>query len=743
MERHVWIRVSIRAFHVIFEENTMDYKQAVASYQKDSSKENINRLVGELCAEMTLREKTKLLHGSAVSFFSRIIFGGIFHGSIFYYPFTCGGCRRLGIPSIRFSDGSKGAVSGKGTCFPVPMMRGSSFDPELEYRVGKAMTREIIAAGANYFGGITINLVRNPRGGRSQESYSEDPFLLGQMGATLTKSVQEEGVIACPKHFALNSIENLRFLESSNCDERSLREIYLHQFKKCVDAGAQSIMAAYNKVNGVYCCENRQILSDILRDEWGFDGFTMSDFLWGVHDTAGALKAGLDTEMPISRFFSYRKIRKCINNGELSEEDVNRAVKNILRAMIRLTPTLKPQPKTVMKSIEHLELAEEAAVKGMVLLKNKNSLLPLPKTAKIVVVGPYADTVNVGDNGSAKVISKDGITPYAGLSQKLTNVSVYNGLDPQKALEAAADAEIVIACVGCDARDEGEFLINAGDKMTKKPSKAIGGDRDSLALNPTHLELLKRMKGAGKKVIAILYTGSVILTEPIEAYTDAIVMGYYGGRAFGKALASLVCGEKNFSGKLAVSIAKQQSDYPPFLEIGQKPYEIEYGYYNGYYLFEKNNMQPAYPFGYGLSYTNFEIHAIQIAKNDQDGISVTVSVANTGACTGAEVVQVYLGSAGASEDRPLKMLRGFKRVELVPGESKVIQIDVSADDLKFYNVQTKEWVLDPAYKVFIGNNDADAEYVGEVNVGLYVTPSTLMKPAIATAKRIGHRNGGT
>lgn len=693
----------------------MNYQQAVAGYQKDPSKENLKRLAAELRAGMSLREKTALLHGSTSAFFAQILYGALFHDSIFYLPFRGGGCRRLGIPPVRFSDGPKGVVSGHGTWFPSPILRGSSFDTGLEYRVGAAMAREAVAAGANYFAGICINLIRNPRGGRSQDSFSEDPFLIGQMGGMMVKSVQAEGLIACPKHLALNSIENLRFYESSNCDERSLREIYLHHFRKCVQAGALSIMGAYNKVNGEYCCENAHLLTEILREEWGFEGFTMSDFMWGLHDTAGALKAGLDVEMPTSPYFNHRRIRASIRRGDLTEADVDRAVGNILRVLIRQTPALQPRSKKIMKCREHLELAQEAAVKGMVLLKNENALLPLAGPTRLAVVGPYADTVNVGDKGSNLVIARDGVTPYAGISRKFPNAALYNGLDPQKALQAAARAEAVIACIGCDSKDEGEFLFNAGDKMTRKPSSARGGDRDSLRLNPAHLELLKTLKQAGKKVIAVLYTGSVILTEDLEPYTDAIIMGYYGGIGFGSALAALLCGEENFSGKLTVSIARRESDYPPFLEIGQKPYEIDFGYYNGYYLFEKNGIQPSYPFGFGLSYTHFEIDAIQAIRNSQGGIRVTASLRNTGARRGAEVVQVYVGSAGAKEHRPVKMLRGFQRIELAPGESRPVAIDIASEDLKFYDVQKKAWLLDPVYKVYVGNSSAAAAHVAEVD----------------------------
>lgn len=686
----------------------MNYQQAAASYRDDPSPDNLDRLTMALCAAMSLRERAKLLHGDYLSFVARVIYGAVCHGSIFYLPFTGGGCRRLGVPRYAFSDGPRGAVTGHGTCFPVTMMRAASFDPEMEYRVGTAMAKEAAAAGANFFAGVCINLVRNPRGGRSQESCGEDPFLLGRMGAALVKAVQAEGVIACPKHFALNSIENLRFLVSANCDERALREIYLYHFRQCVAAGALSMMGAYNRVNGSYCCENRQLLQEILREEWGFDGFTMSDFVWGVHDAARSLKVGLDSEMSMPRIYNFGNIKRLIRKRELAEADVSRAARNILGVLIRQAPKLRPQPKAVMKCREHLELAEDAAVKGMVLLKNENDLLPLPLTAKIAVLGPYADSVNVGDKGSSMVLCRDGVTPYAGLRRIFTGAACYSGVDAQQALHSAAAADTVIVCVGCDYRDEGEFLLNAGNRLKKKPAFAAGGDRGSLDLNPSHLDLLKALKRAGKKVIAVLYTGSVILTGNFEAYADAIIMGYYGGIRFGSALASLLSGEKNFSGKLPVSIAQQAGDYPPFREIGQKPYEVEYGYYNGYYLFEKDGIQPAYPFGFGLSFANFRISDVKAARNAQGGISVTAAVRNEGPVSGAEVVQVYAGSAGAAEHRPVKMLRGFQRLELLPGSSGFVEINIAADDLKFYDSGKKAWVLDPAYFVYVGNSSADA-----------------------------------
>jgi beta-glucosidase len=703
----------------------MDYAQAVSGYRNEPTKANLSRLTTALCDGMTFREKTRLLHGDFFHFATRLLYGLLFHGTMFYLPFLGGGCRRLGVPRIVFSDGPKGAVTGRGTCFPSPTMRGASFDVDLESRIGKAMAREVAVSGANYFAGICINLIRNPRGGRSQESYSEDPLLLGRMGAAVVKAVQAEGVVACPKHFALNSIENLRFLESSNADERTLREIWLPHFRKCVEAGALSLMPAYNKVNGIYCAENRHLLQDILRDEWGFDGFTLSDFVWGVHDTAGALKAGLDCEMPFPRHYDAGSIRRRIRRGELAVSDVDRAVQRILGVLVRLAPEWKPQPWTVLKSQAHRALAEEAAVKGMVLLKNEGTLLPLPRTARIAVVGPFADTVNVGDKGSNLVLCDDGTTPYAGLGRKFPDTVVHGGLDPRKALDVAAGSDAVVVCIGCDAKDEGEFLINVGAGMTRKPRNAPGGDRDRLDLDPAHLELLKVLKAAGKKVIAVLYSGAVVLTENLETHTDAIIYGYYGGIGFGDALASLVCGESNFSGKLPVSIAKEEGDYPTFKGIGQKPYEIDHGYYNGYWLLEKEGKRPSYPFGFGMSYTGFRIGGVEVGKNARGGITVRATVENVGPVHGTEVVQVYVGSAGAEDHRPKKMLRGFERVGLAVGESRTVSIEVAADDLMYYDAAKKAWGLDPRYLVYVGDSSAGAVDGHVVDLSTETSPPPL------------------
>ena len=402
----------------------MNFNEAVKATQSDPSKENLEKQVEALCGEMTLNEKIYMLSGHTIgqTQVDMIKTGRNYN----VRSLKAGGCKRLGVPPVAFTDGPRGVVMGNSTCFPVSMLRASTFDPELEYRFGKAIADEAIAQDANYFAGVCINLVRNPRWGRTQETYGEDPFLLGEYGATLTRAVQEEGMIACPKHFALNSIEDLRFFVNAKCDDRTLHEVYLPHFKKCIDAGAQSIMGAYNKFDGDYCCASKKLITDILRDQWGFDGFVMSDFVNGVHDAESSLKAGLDMEMMFTMHYNGFAIKKLLKTGKLQQEHIDRAVRNILRVLIRQTPQIRPRSKSVVGSVEHRLLAREIAEKGMVLLEN-NGVLPLSKAAHVLVTGPYANEANVGDQGSSRVWDKNIVTPFAGLSRVFPNASLTEG----------------------------------------------------------------------------------------------------------------------------------------------------------------------------------------------------------------------------------------------------------------------------------------------------------------------------
>lgn len=448
-------------------------------------------------------------------------------------------------------------------------------------------------------------------------------------------------------------------------------------------------MGAYNRYDEFYCCENKKLLIDILRDQWGFDGFVMSDFVFAVHDAEHSLRAGLDLEMMLTMHYAPGKIKKCLRKGRLNEAHIDRAVENILKALMRQVPHIKPRPMSVVGCAEHRALAREIAEKGMVLLENKG-VLPLPTDANIMVCGEYSTIANTGDYGSSRVFDKDVITPIEALKAKFKSVS--------------EDGDVAVVCVGSNHKAEGEYFAKTSYALAEKP-KDSGGDRASLRLSDAEVRLIKGLHDAGKKVVVVLYSGCAILVEEWRQHADAIIMNYYSGCEGASALANLLCGDANFSGKLPFTVAKDESDYPAIIGIGDKPYEIEYGYYHGYTLFDKEDRRAAYPFGYGLSYTDFEIGAITVEQTDHQLI-VRAAVRNTGGRMGAEVVQVYVGSAGAQEHRPVKLLKGFGRIELGAGEMKNIEIAIEKDDMRFYS--NGKWLLDPAYIIYVGSSSVDA-----------------------------------
>ncbi len=687
----------------------MNFSQAIEIYKKNPTAETLNEVTEKFLSEMTLKEKVRLMQGHAmgVTIKNTLTKGRYYNGEA--YP--AGGCKRLGIPPVLFTDGPRGIVMGKCTCFPVSMLRGAAFDDELEYEIGKVFAKEASALGANLYAGVCINLLRNPMWGRAQETYGEDPFLLGKMGAALTKAMQENGIIACPKHYALNSIEDLRFKVDAKADERTLHEVYLPHFKKCIDAGAMSIMGAYNKVNGTYCCESKKLLTDILRDKWNFEGFALSDFFYGIYDAVRSVKAGMDMEMPY--YFRYAVLNNKLRKGELTEDDINLSASRILKALIKTLPAYKKHPKSVILCNEHIKLARKTAGKGTVLLKNNNNVLPIAEGKRIAVVGRYANKVNVGDHGSSNVFSPYAVTAYEGIKNRFgdNNVTVYNGCDTEKATETAKNSDYVIACVGSDWLQEGEFLVNLGN--VKKKPKGSGGDRVDLRIPTEDVELIKALSKTGKKLIVNIMGGSAYVIKEWTDLADAILFSFYSGLEGGNALADIISGDVNPGGKLPFTIAYNDTDYPDFLHIADKEREIEYGYYHGYTLFDKKNIEPQYPFGFGLSYTGFEISDCKAEKNNEK-ITVTATVKNIGEVCGDEVVQVYVSSKNISEDRPVKLLKGFKRVTVESGKSEMAKIEIPIDEIKFYNPENGDWETDKAYAVLVGTSSRNAEEIGEI-----------------------------
>ena len=687
----------------------MNFNKALEIYKSEPTKAKLYEVADLLVKEMTVTEKIRLLRGHAMGVTVKNLFtkGRVYNAEA--YP--AGGCKRLGIPPVMFTDGPRGIVMQECTCFPVSMLRGATFDDELEYRIGEVFAKEASALDANLFAGVCINLLRNPMWGRAQETYGEDPYLLGRMGVALTKAMQDNGIIACPKHYALNSIEDLRFSVNAIADERTLHEVYLPHFKKCIDAGAMSIMGAYNKVNGTYACENKKLLTDILHEKWGFDGFSLSDFFYGIYDGARSLKAGMDMEMPYT--FRYSTLYLSLKKGDISEKDIDTAAARILRALISTLPKYKKQDKSVILSAEHVALARETATKGMVLLKNENKILPIAKGNKIAVVGRYADKRNTGDHGSSNVFSPYAVTPYEGMKKCYgdENVVLYNGCDPEEAKKAVADCGYILVTVGSDWLQEGEFLVNLGN--VKKKPKGSGGDRADLRIPEEDVALIKALAEQNKKLIVNIMGGSAYVIKDWIDCADAVIMSFYSGLEGGNALADIISGNAVPGGKLPFTIAEKAEDYPSFLHLGTTNKDIEYGYYHGYTLFDKKGINAHFPFGFGLSYTEFELSDVSCTKKENT-IRVSVNVSNKGNCDADEVVQVYVGSNNTEKDRPVKVLKGFKRVSVGAGECKTVETDVEIDDIRFLNPENDTWELDGSYTIFVGTDSRNVTEAGKI-----------------------------
>ena len=681
--------------------DSLTFKEAVNKYNRNPNDDTLYSAAKLLCDEMKLPEKLKMLSGKR--FFLRNGYDLITKGQKYNCrPCISGGVKRLGIPEVAFSDGPRGVVMGNSTCFPVSMARGASFDDELEYEIGSAIADEVIAQGGNYFAGICINLLRNPRWGRAQETYGEDPFLLAKMGVALTKAVQDKGVIACPKHYAVNSIENIRFDVNVEADEKTMHEVYLPHFKACVDAGAMSIMGAYNLFRGKHCCESKYLLKDVLRDKWGFTGFTISDFLMGVRNSSEALKAGMDIEMP--QIMHYAALPVDLKRGKISMDDIDASVQSILRGLIKITPLMKPVSKDVVACKKHTQLAKRASLEGTVLLKNDGAL-PVSDMSRIAVIGRYANKINVGDHGSSSVAAPYTVTPYEGLCNLFgqDKVILCEGTDFSSKIKEIKTCDTVLLCVGSDYKQEGENLANFS-KSDKTTEKAMGGDRYSLRIPEDEVKLIHNACKTFDKVVVNIIGGSAYVIEEWKDEANAILHSFYSGMEGGNALAEIITGKTNPSGHLPFTIAKDENDYPDFLFPGSKTRNITYGYHHGYTLLDKEGKKAAYPFGFGLSYTSFEYSDISV-EDSGDSYEISLTVKNTGDYDGKTVVQVY---AGAEGEEAVKQLKGFKKVFVKAGETLETSVTVNKDDLEFYDPQSTSWYFMDKYTFYVGQDSEDA-----------------------------------
>lgn len=627
-----------------------------------------------------------------------------------HIPYGAGGNEKAGIPTMLFCDGPRGVVCGVGetTCFPVSMLRGATFDVDLENRIGHAIGKEIRAYGGNLFGGVCINLPYNPGWGRSQETYGEESFHLGEMGAALTRGVQDEDVIACIKHFAFNQMEISRFKVNVECDKRTEREVYLPHFKRCIEEGAAAVMSSYNLYKGTHCGHSDYLLNQVLKDEWGFDGFIISDFIWGVKDTVEAANGGQNIEMCCTKFFGD-KLVEAVKDGRVDESKIDDAALRIIRTLLAFEEAYDSNyDKTVLGCKEHIDLALESARKGITLIQNENQVLPLKKdeVKNIVVLGNLANKEVIGDYGSSRVYPKYVVTPLDGVTKIAENAEIiyYEGENLDHAKKLASNADAVIFVVGYNHDDEGEFIAaNAADGYTE----AIGGDRTkSLGLHDNEVKLLQEVGQVNKNSVAVLIGGNMIMMEEWKESISSILMAYYPGMEGGTAIAEIIFGIVNPSGKLPYVIPYKESDLP---QVNWDTDSQFYEYYHGYTKLEKEGVKPSVPYGFGLSYTSYKVKDANF-KVEGNTLYATCKVENIGKVDGEEVVQMYVGFGNSKVDRSVKILRGFKRVALKSGECKEITIECPVDRLTWYNPETNKMELEHMeYEVYIGtssdNND--------------------------------------
>jgi beta-glucosidase len=702
------------------------YEQALAKVASGTSPEVA---AADLVAQMTLDEKVHCLDGG-VPFWIGV--GDITSGGYHSRPFRGARVERLGIPGFHFSDGPRGVVVGEATAFPVSMARGATFDPELEVRVGDAIGKELRAIGADLYGGICVNLLRHPAWGRAQETYGEDPHHVGEMGASLTRGAQRH-VMATLKHFALNSMENARFGVDVSIDERSLHEVYLPHFKRIIDEDVACVMTAYNSVNGEWCGENTALISDILRDEWGFTGFVISDWIFGLRDGVKSLQAGLDVEMPY-RMIRNAPIVSALSEGLITEELVGSAVTRTLTTMLKFNVGELPvSDRSVVMCDEHLALSQEVAEKSMVLLKNEPiagvNVLPLNLAAgsTIGVFGRLAGVRNIGDGGSSDVMAPNVVTPLQGITEHFANCNVVHDADAtiDAQVAQAKQSDVAIVVVGYTKEEEGEFIGDSEDtapmlsliprqddpELAREYEKymhenhhyapdelriksrngtfSIGGDRESLRLMDADVQLIRSIAQVQPRTIVVMVAGSAVVMSEWINEVPAVLMGWYSGSNGGRALAKVLSGEVNPSGRIPFVIPHDES-HLPFFDRNAKA--ITYDYWHGQWKLDRDGNAAMFPFGFGCSYTSFEYSDVRVEFGEE--VKVQCSVRNAGAHNGVTVVQVYAGHNESVIERPRRRLVAFTRVEVAAGETVRVECEFPLSKIATRDTSNHSWFVE-------------------------------------------------
>lgn len=657
-----------------------------------------NRL-RELIREMTLEEKASLCSG--LDFWNT-------------QPIP-----RLGIPSIMMTDGPHGLRKQEGdadhlglnlsipaTCFPSAVGQASSWDSELVNKVGKAIGREAQAQNISIVLGPGVNIKRSPLCGRNFEYYSEDPYLSSQLSTSFIKGVQSQGVGTSLKHFAVNNQEYKRMSIDAVVDEQALREIYLASFEEVVkEAKPWTIMAAYNKVNGDFCSENKRLLTDILREEWGYEGLVVSD--WGaVNERDRGISAGLDLEMPSSNGLGNQKIVDAIRTGVLTEEELDQTVENVLNLVFKAMESKKKH--AIYDKEEHHLLAREAARESMILLKNEDQILPINNADSISVIGALAINPRYQGGGSShinptqlddilaeiKKITADETKIVYSDGYSLEDDQIYEGM-VYDATEAAKQSDVAIIFAGLPDRYESE-----------------GFDRRHLQLPANQIRLIEAVAEVQKNVVVVLSNGAPI-EMPWLQNVKAVLEGYLGGQALGGAIADLLFGLANPSGKLAETFPKKLAHNPSYTNYPGDGETVEYreGIFVGYRHYDTKDVEPLFPFGFGLSYTTFEYSDITVDKTnitDEETVKVSVKVKNTGSLPGKEIVQLYVKDVESTVSRPEKELKRFEKISLQPNEEQVVTFELDKRVFSYYNVKLSDWHVESGdFEILVGKSSRE------------------------------------
>jgi beta-glucosidase len=667
----------------------------------------INQRVSELLAQMTLEEKISLLSGKD--------------------SWQTVSIERLHIPSITMTDGPHGVRAmrvgperkqGPTTSFPTGITMAATWNVELVEKVGQALGDETHAMDCDILLGPCVNIVRQPLGGRNFETYSEDPFLAGKTAVAWIKGLQSRGVGASLKHYAVNNYEIERSRASSNLDERTLREIYLPHFEMAVrEAQPWTVMCSYNRVNGVYASQNDTLLNRILKDEWGFEGAVISD--WGANHTIfESIQGGLDLEMPGPAKY-YHFLKEAVANWQIDEAEIDDAASRVLR-LVLLSGRMDGEVHAgSVNTSEHQTLARQVAEEAITLLKNEGGILPINnKAMKIAVIGPNAAEAVIQGGGSSHVTPYHRVTPLEALKNMLDGKvevlyeqgcenqagrSMEDGI--QRAVIAARLAEIALVFVGYPEAYETEG--------TDRPDMQLTGKQDAL---------VSAVAEANPRTVVIVNAGAPV-SMPWVHKVSALVMAYYPGQENGSAIANVLLGKVNPSGKLPITLMERLEDSPAFINMaypGCRGVNYGEGIFVGYRYFDKVDRQPLFAFGHGLSYTQFEYSELRLPSKVKPGepLKVSLIIKNTGSVAGKEVVQLYVADPIASLLRPPKELKGFAKLELEPGQSQEVSFSLDMRALSFYDPYRRSWVAEPGeFQVLVGSSSRDIRLKGSFTLG--------------------------